>query len=320
LLRRGFFDSATICPVEIAARRLKESSGSAAQLDAEALLLSPACTHNERVNVALDGQGDLEVAIKGTPISLKVPPSVKPDVGTAFVPLLDARADSVAFTFLEGVVRSNPDNTMKAEALEVLNRNQRPFQPASALLNSGNLQLRRAAYAAFASVAHGAAFESVRARINDQDLLDWPELVFSVRPTEADLDRIRPYLRGGARERERAASIFAIFGSADDIRRLAADPSNDVRHAVGQYIGANRGLFQIKASEAPETYNDFDSIVSTAQKKRRDLERELNAIPASLRAWRILQILAWRGNSFDTCFRQVLQPGLKLWLAAAQTQ
>lgn len=318
LLRRGFLDSAATCPVEIAIRRFRESSGSAAQNDTEVLLLSPACTQDERVHVARDAQGDLEIAIKGTPVSLKVPPSVKPDVGTALVPLLEARADSAAFTFLEAIVRGNPDNTMKAEALEVLNRNRWRFQPASELLNSGNLQLRRAAYAAFAVVDHGAAFESIRARINDQDLLDWPELVFSVHPTEADLDRIRPHLRGGARERERAASVFAIFGSGDDIRRLATDASYDVRHAVEQYIGANQVLLQLKVTGAKEPYDDFDSIVSTAQKKGRDLKRELDAIPASLRAWRIRQILTWRGNSFDTSFRQVLQPGLKLWLAAAQ--
>ena len=320
LVRRGFFESATTCPVEIANRRFRESSGSAAQHDAELLLLSSACTHNEHVNVAVDRQGILEIAIKGTPVSLKVPPSVNPGVGTAIVPLLEARADSVAFTFLEAIARSNPDNTMKANALESLVRSRRPFQPASVLLNSGNLQLRRAAYSALAAGDRGAAFESIRARINDQDLLDWPELVFSVHPARADLDRVRPFLRGGARERERAASVFAIFGSEDDIRRLSADPSYDVRHAVGQYIGANQGLLQFKVSGAPATYNDFDSIVSIAQKKRRNLQRELNAIPPSFRAWRIRQILTWRGNSFDTSFRQVLQPGLKLWLAAAQTQ
>jgi hypothetical protein len=123
-------------------------------------------------------------------------------------------------------------------------------------------------------------------------------------------------MRGGARQRERAASVFAILGNAEDIRKLASDPSSDVRHAVGQYIGANRDLLQFTVRGTPRTYDDFDSIVSTAQKKRRDLERELNSVPARLRAWRIRQILTWRGNSFDTSFRQVLQPGRKLWLAA----
>lgn len=319
LVRRAFFDSGTMCAIETANRRLSES-GPVAHDDAELLLLGPACKHNERINVAVESHGVLKITLIGSPVSLEILPSIKSDIGTALVPLLEARADSVAFTFLEEVVRSNPDSEMKATALEALDRSRRPIRPDTTLLNSRNLQLRRAAYAALAVVDHGAAFESIRARINDQDLLDWPELVFAVHPTLTDLDRVRPFLQGGAREKERAASVFAIFGSMEDIRALTADPVYDVRHAVEQYIGANQELLQFKVSGAHETYNDFNSIVSTAQKKRRDLERELGTIPANLRVWRIQQILTWRGNSFDTSFRQVLQPGLKLWLAEAETQ
>ena len=193
-----------------------------------------------------------------------------------------------------------------------MGRCHRPFRPAPALLNSGNLRLRRAAYAALTNADHTAAFESILGRINDQDLLDWPELTHSVHPTLGDLERVRPFLRGGARERQRAASVFAIFGSAADIRRLASDPSYDVRNAVGQYVGANRDLLRFRFPDAPRTYDDFESIVSAAQRKRRDLERELSSTTAKLRAWRVRQILRWRGNSFDTSFRQLLQPGLKL--------
>jgi hypothetical protein len=55
--------------------------------------------------------------------------------------------------------------------------------------------------------------------------------------------------------------------------------------------------------------------MKTAQDKRKGLEDELARVPEELRAWRIQQILEWRGNAFDTSFRQVLNSGLKLWLA-----
>lgn len=231
------------------------------------------------------------------------------------VSFLEARADSVALTFLEEVVRNNPDPLMKAHALETLVRRKHSFRSSNSLLNSGNLQLRRAAYAALAEVDHRAAFESIRARINDQDLVDWPELASSVQPTPGDLELLRPFLRGGEREKERAASIFAMLGSPEDVRTLTADPVYDVRHAVRQYVGGNRELLHFKVSGTQSAYNDFDAIVSTAQTKRRNLERELDAVPPGMQAWRVREILKSRGNSFDTSFRQVLEPGLKLWLA-----
>ena len=313
--RRAFFESATTCPLVEVQHRLAESSGSAEQQEALLLLLSPACQSAEHVTVILDEQGLLDVTIKGTDVVLQARPSLKPSLGTALVPLLDKRGDATALAFLEAIVRVNTDSTMKAEALEALNRHQRRLRPSDSLLSSGTLPLRRAAYAALARVDHAVAFQSIRARINDQDLEDWPELVFSVHPTQADIESLRSFLHGGSRERERASSVFAMFGDVEEIRKLAADPLYEVRHVLEQYIGANRSLFEFNASAAPRLYDDFDSIVSAAQKKRRDLERELRATPDPLRAWRIQQILTWRGQSFDTSFRQVLSPGLKLWLA-----
>lgn len=126
---------------------------------------------------------------------------------------------------------------------------------------------------------------------------------------------LRSFLEGGSREKERAASVFATFGSLEDVHTLTAAPSYDVRHAVRQYAGGNKELLYFKVSGTHTPYNDFDMIVAAAQKKRRDLERELNAVPLRMRAWRGREILKCRDNSFDTSFRQVLEPGLKLWLA-----
>lgn len=318
LIRQAFLNSATVCALDVAKKRAAESA-TAAQFEAAVLLLSQACAHNERVSTVVDNEGTLKVAIRGTPSLLAIPPSIKPAFGTAIIPLLEARSDAVGMAFLEAIILTNPDATMKAAALEAMSRNHRRFRPSPAMLNSSNLQLRRAAYAALAAVDHSAAFESILARINDGELADWPELTYSVHPALADLERIRPLLRGGARERERAAAVLAIFGTPEEIHRLTSDPAHDVRHAVGQYIGANRDLLAFQASETPEAYNDFHSVVLAAQKKRRDLERELNSTSPRLRAWRIRQILRWRGHSFDTSFRQVLQPGLQLWLAAQNT-
>ncbi len=314
-VRGAFLNANNACAIGSATRRLREAPGPVSQHEAELLLLSPGCKHNEQVNVAIDKQRILKVGLTGTPYSFEIPPSVKADIGIVLVSFLEARADSVAFTFLEEVVRNNPDSLMKAHALETLVRSKRSFRPSNSLLNSGNLQLRRAAYAALAEVDHRAAFESIRSRINDQDLVDWPELAFSAHPTPGDLELLRPFLRGGAREKERAASIFAMLGSPEDLRALTADPVYDVRHAVRQYVGGNRELLHFKVSGTQSAYNDFDAIVSTAQTKRRNLERELDAVPPGMQVWRVREILKSRGNSFDTSFRQVLDPGLKLWLA-----
>lgn len=313
--RRAFLDVANVCHVESARWNIAGAADSVMRQDVGLLLLSPACLHNGLVGVGLGSDGSLEITAKGTSLSLTISPSLRPGVGTSLIRLLEERGDSISVTFLEEIARGNPDDNMKADALEALLRKEHPFRPAQAQLNSGNLELRRAAYAALAEIDHTVAFESLRSRINDQDLLDWPELTFAVHPTGANLETIRPFLLGGARERERAASIFAIFGNEEDIEKLTSDSSYDVRQAVEQYIGANRKLPQFHLKQKVRTFDDFDAIVSSAQRKRLNLQKELDSVPVSLRGWRIRQILTWRGNSFDTSFRQVLQPGLKLWLA-----
>lgn len=87
------------------------------------------------------------------------------------------------------------------------------------------------------------------------------------------------------------------------------------RRAVAQYVSANPRLMRFRIPKDSQPYDDCRQIMKTAQDKRKGLEDELARVPEELRAWRIQQILEWRGNAFDTSFRQVLNSGLKLWLA-----
>jgi hypothetical protein len=310
------------CPIELIKHGVGQPSNSVVAMSSILLLLSPGCTRAVQPHVALTDLKELVIETNKGAVSFTIPSSVGPALGTALVPLLSARADPVSIAFISAIVDHNSNNSMKASAVKaLLGLGQGiPLKTSSQFINSEDLELRRLAYESLARVDHMAAFSSLRTRINDQGLIDWPDLVYSVSPSLADLNSLRPYLGGGALEKERAVAVLAMFGSEDDIHQLATDPLYQDRRAIAQYVAANPRLMLFRIPDTSQPYDEYQQIVKTAQEKRKSLEGELGRVPDELRGWRIRQILEWRGNAFDTSFRQVLNPGLKLWLTDAHSQ
>ena len=313
-VRQAFFDSGQRCPLHLAEELARNQTGPVGQHNSILLLLSPSCEASGETRLALENEGNLSLSSTDQQVSLKISPTIEPGIGIVIVRRLGSRSDPSSLAFLKEIAQANPDSLMKAMAIEALRKRNSPVHPSPEMLTSGNLPLRRASYQSLALLDHEKAFESLRGRVNDQDLVDWPDLMYVVSPNAMQLDELHPFLKGGALEKQRCAAVFAEFGTEADIHMLARDPAYDVRQSVAHYISANRRLGEFHPIASTNEYDDFATIVSVAYKKRFEIEREITAVPDGLRNWRTNEILGSRQNAFDTSFRQVLDPGMKLWL------
>lgn len=313
-VRQAFFDFGKTCPLHLAEELTRNPTGPVRRHNGILLLLSPSCETSGQTGLAIENDGSLSLSSTDHQVYLKISPTIEPGIGIVIVRRLGSRSDPSSLAFLKEIAQTNPDSLMKALAIDALRKRNSPIHPSPEMLTSGNLVLRRASYKSLALLDHEKAFESLRGRINDQDLVDWPDLMYVVSPNAKQLDELHSFLKGGALEKQRCAAVFAEFGTEADIHTLARDPAYDVRQSVAHYISANRRLGEFHAIVPTNEYDDFATIVSAAYKKRLEIEREISAVPEGLRNWRTNEILVSRQNAFDTSFRQVLDPGMKLWL------
>jgi hypothetical protein len=158
------------------------------------------------------------------------------------------------------------------------------------------------------------------ARINDADLIDWPELISLVPAESLNLSEVRRLSLAGAPAKQRAVAALVIYGESQDLLALSERADLDTQRALSDYLAAHRNLeavatvTRLTAATSNEWRTSLTRLISIATAEQKRLKQELTQTPETLLIWRAKQILAARKNAFDAGFQRVLSLGARIWL------
>ncbi|MCC8935607.1 caspase family protein [Bradyrhizobium sp. Arg68] len=223
-------------------------------------------------------------------------------------------------TVLQLIASKHNDLATRANALMALSDARHPLVPSSDMLASSSLELRYAAYECLSRLRPDRTAGSLMARINDADLVDWPELISLVPPKSLDLSEVRRLSQTGVLAKQRAAAALVMYGEPQDLAALSDHADLDTQRALRDYLAARTDLEAIAtatkttAAVSSTWTPSLAQLISIATAEQRRLKEELAQTPETLRIWRATQILAARKNAFDAGFQRVMSPGAKIWL------
>jgi hypothetical protein len=160
------------------------------------------------------------------------------------------------------------------------------------------------------------------ARINDADLIDWPELISLVPCERLDLSEVRRLSETGVLAKQRASAALVMCGDLQDLVALSDHADLETRRALSDYLAVRTDLKTITTvtatrSSAPassEWTMSLPRLLAPATAEQKRLKEELAQTPETLRIWRAKQILLARKNAFDAGFQRVMSPGARIWL------
>lgn len=224
--------------------------------------------------------------------------------------------------FLQLISTKHNDLPTRANALTALSDGHHPLLPTSEMLTSSSLELRYAAYESLSRLRPDRAATSLMARINDADLIDWPELISLVAQKSLDLSEVRRLAQTGVLAKQRAVAALVMDGELRDLVTLSNYADLETRRALGDYLAARTDLDTIATATATRSgaaasnkwTTSLPQLVATAATEQKRLKEELAQTPETLRIWRAKQILLARKNAFDAGFQRVISPGARIWL------
>lgn len=218
--------------------------------------------------------------------------------------------------YLRDALERSGDDNIRREIIPALTALGERTGPSQDLATSNSLDIRQAIVERERQSDERAAAAQLIGLIGDTDEF-YTSLLGRIPLEVAEIERIRPFLRGNVQQRRHAACVLAMQGETALVSTLLVDPDAEIRESASGCAPFNREAEAI-VSGLPASVGEFpiNARYGLGQQVelKKQLQDQLDALPADLRAWRI-GIVDATPSGFG-----IWDKGMRYWIDEQQYQ